>query len=243
MTAAERVLLARAHELADTVGLAEEITTIIGRARAARVDQAALAGLVTAVRLLDGDATALFRAIRGRQDDGGFGTDTELLEAANEADEDLVARIRAAAQLRRQADEALRRARADAETARRELARALAMSVANPCRGCHAARASAIDEAERQLDDAREREDLAAATIEILAPLARKLPVALRAARRVPDDLHEAYEAAYDLVAADPGAMPRDGDFITGEKTAAAMAARMLAARIRMQPGYPARTA
>ena len=66
MTAAERALLARAHELTDTAGLAEEITTIIGRARAARVDQAALAGLVTAVRLLDGDASALFRAVRGR---------------------------------------------------------------------------------------------------------------------------------------------------------------------------------
>jgi hypothetical protein len=207
------------------------------------VDQAALAGLVTAVRLLDGDASALFRAVRGRRDDGRFGCDTELLQAADEVAEALVARIRAAGQLRRRSDETLRQASADAEAAGRELARALAMSVVNPCRGCHAARVSAIDEAERRLQDAREREDLAAAAIEIVAPLARKLPAALRAVRRVPDDLHGAYEAAYELVTADPQAMPKDGDFITGEKTAAEMAARMLAARISTQPGCPARTA
>ena len=81
------------------------------------------------------------------------------------------------------------------------------------------------------------------AAIEIVAPLARKLAAALRAVRRVPDDLHGAYEAAYELVTADPQAMPKDGDFITGEKTAAEMAARMLAARISTQPGCPARTA
>jgi hypothetical protein len=243
MTAAERALLARAHELADAAGLAEEITTIIGRARAARVDQTALAGLVTAVRLLDGDATALFRAVRGCQNAGGFDTDTELLEAVDEAAEDLVARISAAAQFHCRGDEALQQARVDAETARRELARALAMSVASPCQGCHAARIGAIDDAERHLDDACEREDLAVAAVEILASLARKLPAALRAVRRVPDDLREAYEAVYDLVTADPQAMPEDGDFITGERTSAEMAARMLAARIRTQPGYPARTA
>src|SRR5690242_9877681 len=115
MTAAEHALLARAHELADTAGLAEEITTIIGRVRAARVDQDALGGLVTAVRLLDGDATVLFRAVRSRQGDGGFGTDTELLEAADEAAQDLVVRIRAVGHLRRRADEALQRAGADVE--------------------------------------------------------------------------------------------------------------------------------
>lgn len=242
MTAAERVLLARAHELADTAGLAEEITTIIGRARTARVDQVALAGLVTAVRLLDGDATALFRAVRGRRDDGGFGRDTELLEAADQAAEDIAARIRAVGQLHRQADEVLQRARADIEAARNELARALAMSVTNPCHGCHSARSSAIEAAERHLDDACEREGLAAAAIEVLALLVRKLSAALRAVRRVPDDLHEAYEATYDLVSADPQALPQDGDFITGQWTAAEMAARMLASRIRTQAAYSART-
>jgi hypothetical protein len=51
----------------------------------------------------------------------------------------------------------------------------------------------------------------------------------LRAVRRLPDDLHDTYTAAYDLATADPRAMPKDGDFITG--TAAAMATAMLAAR------------
>ena len=88
----ERALLARAHELADTTDLAGWITEIIGWARAARVDQAALAGLVTAVRLLDGDATTLFRAVRGRHQAGGrFGRDTELLEITAEAGDEIAA--------------------------------------------------------------------------------------------------------------------------------------------------------
>jgi hypothetical protein len=50
--------------------------------------------------------------------------------------------------------------------------------------------------------------------VEVLAPL--KLPDALRAVRRVPEDLREVYEAVYDLVTQDAKAMPKDGDFITG---------------------------
>jgi hypothetical protein len=229
--AAERVLLARADELADTAGLAGEITEIIGRARAARVDPAALAGLVTAVRLLGGDVTALFRAVRGRHRDGGrFGCDTELLEAADETGASITARARAAGALRGQAGEALRQARADAEAAGHALARAQAMPVADPCRGCHPARDCAIEAARHDLAGAREREDLAGAALEVLAPLPRTLTAALRAVRRLPGDLHDTYAAAYDLVTADPRAMPADGDFITG--TAAAMATAMLAARI-----------
>src|SRR5580704_7326707 len=92
MTAeAERALLTRADELADTAGLAGQITAIIGRARAGRVDQAALGGLVTAVRLLDGEVTALFRAARGRHPDGAFRRDADLLEAAKEIEDDLSA--------------------------------------------------------------------------------------------------------------------------------------------------------
>src|SRR5258707_6236129 len=72
----ERALLARAEELADTGDLAERIIEIIGWARAARVDQEALGGLVTAVRLLDGDVIALFRAVRGRYQAGKFHRDT-----------------------------------------------------------------------------------------------------------------------------------------------------------------------
>ncbi len=209
----ERALLTRAHELADTADLAGRLIEIIGWARAARVDQAALAGLVTAVRHLGGDVTALFRAVRGRRDDGGggFGRDTELLEAAEDAGGDIAARARAVAQLRRQAEQALQEARDDAEDA-------------GDADG---------DTAQWDLDEAREREDLAAAAIEVLAPLPRKLAAALQAVSRLPDDLHDTYAAAYDLVTADPKAMPRDGDFITGETSPAAMAAKMLAARAR----------
>src|SRR5260370_890001 len=110
-----------------------------------------------------------------------------------------------------------------------ELARARGMPTADPCQGCHHARVGAIQAAQRELEDARERGDCAGAALEALAPL--KLPQALRAVRRVPEDLREVYAAAYDLVTRDPGAMPKDGDFITGETTPAAMAAKMLAAR------------
>jgi hypothetical protein len=227
--AAERALLTRAEELADTAELAGQITGIIGRARAARVDQAALGGLVTAVRVLDGDVTALFRAVRGHHPDGAFSRDTGLLEAAEEIEDDISARIRATSQLERQADEALQRARAGEAAAARDLSAAHAMPTADPCRGCHPAKASAIAAAQRDLDNARERGSYASAALDTLTPL--KLPQALRAVRRLPDELREVYEPAYALVTRDPRAMPKDSDFLTGEATPAAMAARMLAAR------------
>ena len=232
MTAvAERALLARADELADTADLAGWLTEIIGWARAARVDQAALGGLVTAVRILGGDVTALFRAVRGRHAGGRFGRDTELLDILADAEASIDGRARAADRLRQQASQALQRARADEDAARAALAAALAMPVADPCRGCHSAKAAAIAAAQRDLDDARERASLASDTLEILAGL--KLAEALRAVRRVPEDLREVYEQAYTLVSRDPRAMPKDGDFITGQASPAVMAARMLAARTR----------
>src|SRR5260221_2697079 len=109
----ERALLARAEELADTGDLAERIIEIIGWAGAARVDQEALGGLVTAVRLLDGDVIALFRAVRGRYQAGEFNHDTELLEIVEEVEDDISAQARAAARLRRQADAALQPAPSD----------------------------------------------------------------------------------------------------------------------------------
>src|SRR5258708_13131190 len=147
----ERALLARAEELADTGDLAERIIEIIGWARAARVDQEALGGLVTAVRLLDGDVIALFRAVRGRYQAGKFHRDTELLEIVGEAEDDISERVKAAGQLRRQAAEALQRARSDGTAAGRELSRARAMPVTDPCRGCHQARARALQTAHDHL--------------------------------------------------------------------------------------------
>src|SRR5258708_66947 len=152
----ERALLARAEELADTGDLAERIIEMIGWARAARVDQEALGGLVTAVRLLDGDVIALFRAVRGRYQAGKFNHDTELLEIVEEVEDDISAQAKAAARLRRQADEALQRARSDLTAARRQLAAALAMAVKDPCRGCHTAKAAAIAAAEARIRECQE---------------------------------------------------------------------------------------
>src|SRR5260370_5852770 len=195
----ERALLARAEELADTGDLAERIIEIIGWARAARVDQEALGGLVTAVRLLDGDVIALFRAVRGRYQAGKFHHDTELLEIVEEVEDDISDRVKAAARLRRQADEALQRARSDLDAARRQLSWARAMHVTSPCEGCHQAKTAAIEAAQLLGLDAQERGNCASAALEILAPL--KLPDALRALRRVPEDLQEVYTAHYHLAA------------------------------------------
>jgi hypothetical protein len=235
-----RALLTRAEDMADTTDLAGQLTEIIGRARAARVDQDALAGLVAAVRILGGDVTALFRAARGRHPDGPYQHDTGLLDAVEEISIDLAAAATAAARLQDQARQELQQARDDEAAASRALAAARALAVAEPCQGCHAARASAIEAAQRDLSAAREQARYAGAALEVLAGL--KLRQALRAVRRVPEDLHETYAAAYDLVTRDPRAMPEDGDFITGQETPAAMAAAMLAARARPpRPGeHPA---
>jgi hypothetical protein len=226
-----RALLTRAEELADTTDLAGQVNQIIARARAARVDQDALGGLVAAVRFLGGDVTALFRAVRGRHPDGPYQHDTGLLEAVEEISGDLAAVAAAAARLQAQAGPALQQAREDEDAAGRALAAAQAMPAAEPCQGCHEARASAIEAAQSDLGDAREQAGHAGAALEILTAL--KLRQALRAVRRVPEDLTETYAAAYDLATRDPRAMPKDGDFITGQKTAADMAAAMLAARAR----------
>jgi hypothetical protein len=232
---AERDILARAEDLADTADLAETCAAVIGSARAARVDQGALGGLVTAARLLGADVSAVLSAARGRH--AGFGRDTGLLEAADDLAGDIEDRAAVAARLRIQASSALARARADEAAACGRLAAARLMPVSRPCRGCHAAREAAIDAARADRDDARERARNAAAAAAVLAAL--KLDQALAAVRRVPEDLRETYAAAYDLVTADPNAMPKDGDFITG--TAAAMAAELLAARTRAV--VPARAA
>src|SRR5258708_31298536 len=170
----ERALLARAEELADTGDLAMRIIEIIGWARAARVDQEALGGLVTAVRLLGGDVIALFRAVRGRYQAGKFNHDTELLEIVEEVEGDISDRVKAAARVRRQVDEALQRARSDLDAARRQLSRARAMHVTSPCDGCHRAKTAAIEAAQLVVVDAQERERCASGALEVLAPL--KLP-------------------------------------------------------------------
>jgi hypothetical protein len=228
----ERSLLARAEELADLDDLNDLIITTIGMARAARVDQEALQGLTTAVRALDGDVTALFRAATGRGRPSEFTRDTELLETVEEIEDDLSQRIRALRQLRTQIHEALDRARADDAAGRRDLAAAKAMFTTYPCKGCHPHRDAAIAAAQGKIDDAQIRLQVLNAAVELLLSL--KLQDALDGVRRVPEDLHQVYETVYDLVAQDPQAMPKSGDWITGEVTAAGMAAGLLAARAPM---------
>jgi hypothetical protein len=208
-------ILARAEELADTSELADEIIEITSRARAAGIDQGALGGLVRAVRALDGDPAALFRAVRSRGRADRFAADHEMLDAVSDVEDEIAQRARAVRDLRHQGTQARRQAQQDRTAAENQLARARAMHVTDLCTGCHQARAHAIESAQRQLAGAQEREDLASGALEVLAPLA--YPAALQAVRRVPEDLEAIYEAVYDLVHRDPHAMPKNGTFITGE--------------------------
>src|SRR5260370_24038676 len=129
----ERALLARAEGLADSDDLAMRIIEIIGWARAARVDEEALGGLVTAVRVLDGDVIALFRAVRGRYQAGKFNHDTELLEIVEEVEGDISERVRG----RRPAPPPGGRGTAASpvrlDAARRQLSRARATHMTDPC--------------------------------------------------------------------------------------------------------------
>src|SRR5690348_15210797 len=76
----ERALLTRAHTLTDTGDLAEEVTSILGGARAARVDPDALPALAAAALALGTDSLAVYRAEVHR-----FADDTEFAAAVEEA--------------------------------------------------------------------------------------------------------------------------------------------------------------
>jgi hypothetical protein len=211
----EQRILTRARELAETGELAAEVIIIIGRARAARVDQDALGGLVRAVRALDGDPVAMLHAAAGTGHP--FATDIRLVAAAEEAAAEIADRKGTAEQLRRRAVEALHHAGEDLAEAEADLARARAMPIWDPCEGCHPARAAAIAAAQEEIRECRQRISRATEAIQTLGHLLPRLRRALAALAEVPEDLYQVYEVVYELIRQDPGAMPSDGDFITGQ--------------------------
>jgi hypothetical protein len=206
----ERRILARARELADTEGLAEEVTSILGGARSARLDPDALGGLTGAALALGADSVSAYRAEAAR-----FADDREFLEAVCDAEDELGGRLAAAARLRGEAHGALHEALADSSAARRQLAAAQAMATRDPCDGCHDAKAAAIAAAEAEVAECQERAALCEAAGEVLRPLAGRLQHALRRIGAVPEDLGETYAAVYDLIRRG-GVMPADGDFLAG---------------------------
>jgi multidrug efflux pump subunit AcrA (membrane-fusion protein) len=207
----ERQILARARELDGTGDLAEEVTSILGGARAARLDPDALSGLTGAALALGEDGMRAYRAEGAR-----FRDDREFLEAVAEAEDEISGHAAAVRQLGREAAAALRQALADLDAARRRLAGARAMPAREPCNGCHDVKAAAIAAAEAEVAECQERAALCEAAGEILAPLAARLRHALRRIGAVPEDLGETYESVYRLIRRG-GVMPRDGDFLAGE--------------------------
>jgi len=210
-----RRLLARAEELDDTGEIAETVTGILGGARAARLDPDALGGLTGAALALGADPRKVYTAgSRGRAaarfaDDGAFVT------AVADAEDDIAETARAAGTLRGETAAALDRALADLAAARRDLAAARAMPASDPCDGCHAARAAAIAAAEAAVRECQERAALCEAALDVLGPLLARLRHALARIGAVPEDLGETYESVYRLLRRG-GAMPYDGDWLTG---------------------------
>ena len=211
----ERALLARAHALADVEDLAEELTSILGGGRAARLDPDALTSLTAAALAAGAGSVAVYRA-KGER----FADDRELLDATGEAEAELTGRAAAERQLRADAEEALTGARGELAEGHDDLDAARAMPVSKPCDGCHAERAAAIDDAQARIREAQERIGYSEAALDVVYRLARRLAAALAAVRRVPDDLSGTYEPVYEHLHA-RRVMPRDGDWLTGEDTRA----------------------
>jgi hypothetical protein len=188
MTGSEETLLARAEVLEDTGDLAQMITSVLGGARRAGVDPAAVTSLQAAVRALDPGAGTGYDAgsKQDRHAGGGYRSDGEFLEAAGEAEAGVQEHLREVQQLREHATTAM-------DTAQADLSAAYAMAVRDPCNGCHGAREAAIA-------DALSRIGLCETAAGILGPLTARLQAALGRLRQVPEDLGEAYQLIYEFI-------------------------------------------
>jgi hypothetical protein len=228
----EEQLHARAEMLEETGELAAAVTAVLSGASGAGVDPHALTGLRAAIAALDPAGSP-----PGHQADssaswhpgGGYGSDSEFLEAIDDAEDHIGSWLRDTRQLQDQVTGAADEAQTDLDRARRvlsaahaALATAYAMPTLDPCTGCHLAKAATIADAQAAADDASERISHAARrihachdTAELLDPLARRLQTALRALGQVPQDLGEVYELIYEFIR-HGGKMPHYGRWIEG---------------------------
>jgi hypothetical protein len=192
-------LLARAEELDDTSDLAEEVTMILGGARAARLDPGALGGLTGAALALGEDGRAVYAAgPRGLMT--AFADDAEFLGAVAEAEDEVAGLLAAARELQAEATAAVAAARA---------AHAAARAVPSGTAEQAEARAAA-------LADAAGRIALARDAVQVTGTLAGRLERAACRLAAVPEDLGETYEAVYALLRRG-GVMPKDGDWLSGD--------------------------
>ncbi len=211
-------LAARAQMLTFVEDLADEATRILGGGRAARLDPDALTSLAGAAMALGAGSLAVYQASRDP-----FRSDTEMLEQVAEVEDGTAAALHEGQELRDEARQELRSARADERRARAALTAAHLTPAATGRQ--RAARHAAIARAQRQISAAQERIETCEEALEIVEPLIRQLRLALTCLERVPSDLGETYEAIYDHIH-HGRVMPKDGDFLTGEPAQPASAAR-----------------
>jgi hypothetical protein len=233
MTGHEEQLYTRAEMLDETGDLAAAVTAVLVGAAGAGIDSRAVTGLRNAVQALDpAGAAPGYQAgsSTDRHPGTGYRSDAEFLEAVSDAEEAIRGRQRETADLQEQVAAALDAAERDLEQARQELTRtrldlaaAHAMPTADPCDGCHAAKATAITaaeaavaDAEDRIRDAERRAGLCQDAAEILDPLTQRLAAALAQLRQVPADLGEIYELVYGFIQ-DGGKLPAYARFIEGE--------------------------
>ena len=96
MTGYEQTLLARAEMLEDAGALVQSIIAVLAGVQEAGADPAAVTSLKAAVRALDPGASTGYDA-GGKEDrrrGGGYRSDGEFLEAAAEAEGDVLERLR-----------------------------------------------------------------------------------------------------------------------------------------------------
>ena len=205
MTGHEEHLLARAEVLEDAGELVQSITAVLTGAQEGGADPAAVTSLQNAVRALDPGADLSYDAggKGDRQPGGGYRSDGEFLEAAAEAEGNVLERLREAEQLQEQLAAAM-------DAAQAVLDAAYAMPVKDECDGCHGIKEAAIT-------DALHRIGLCETAAGILDPLAGRLQVALERLRRVPQDLGEVYQLVYEFIRKG-GKLPAYGRWIEGEK-------------------------
>ena len=217
MTGYEEQLLTRAEVLEEADELVQAITVILAGAQTAGVDPAAVTGLASAARALDPGASTSYDAgsKQDRQGGGGYESDAAMLEAVNEAEDDVRERLREVQQLRERVLAALDAALEALAAALAALAAAHAMPVKKKCDGCHAARAAAISAAEAAIADAEERIRTCEAAADLLDPLAARLQQALDRLRTVPQELGDAYELVYEFLRRG-GRLPAYGRWIKG---------------------------
>jgi hypothetical protein len=197
----EHGLAAQATELADQAReLGAEVTAVLGGARNAGLDPAALSPLTGAALALGAGQLAVYRAHTAVP--GAIPDDVTFLAHVADAEDD-------AAELRTAAARLAGKAAAALDAARDALDAADAMTASDPCDGCHDARAAAIG-------DARTRIAACDQTLDLLTELDRRLRYALTRLAAVPAMLGETYESVYALIRSG-GRMPHEGRWITGE--------------------------